>query len=303
MQSLHPHRSATRRALAAATLLLAAGAAHAADGDTLKKIKDSGVISLGYRESSIPFSYTDGKEVMGYSHEILLQIVDKVKSELKMPGLQMRLTPITSQNRIPLVQNGTVDIECGSTTNNLDRQKQAAFSNTIFVIGTRLMTKKDSGIKDFGDLKGKTVVTTAGTTSERLLRAMNNEKQMGMTIISAKDHGESFQTLETGRAAAFMMDDALLAGERAKAKQPGEWVIVGTPQSQEAYGCMMRKDDPAFKKLVDDAVAEVEKSGEAAKIYAKWFEHPVPPKGLNLNFPLSDAMKKLYANPNDKALD
>ncbi len=171
------------------------------------------------------------------------------------------------------------------------------------MVGTRLLTKKDSGIKDFADLKGKTVVTTAGTTSERLLRAMNDDKKMGMNIISAKDHGESFLTLETGRAVAFMMDDALLAGERAKAKKPDDWVIVGTPQSEEAYGCMVRKDDPAFKKVVDDAIAELETSGEADKIYDKWFKQPIPPKGLNLNFPLSDSMKKLYANPNDKALD
>ncbi|VWD26422.1 ABC transporter [Burkholderia lata] len=287
-----------------AALCAFASGAHAQETGTLKKIKDTGVIALGHRESSIPFSYYDDKQqVVGYSRDFQMKVVDAVKKKLNLPNLQVKNIPVTSQNRIPLVQNGTVDIECGSTTNNVDRQKQAAFSDTIFVIGTRLMTKNDSGIKDFADLKGKTVVTTAGTTSERLLRAMNNEKQLGMSIISAKDHGDSFQTLETGRAAAFMMDDALLAGERAKAKQPGNWVIVGTPQSQEAYGCMMRKDDPAFKKVVDDAIVEVEKSGEAAKIYAKWFENPIPPKGLNLNFPLSDSMKKLYANPNDKALD
>ncbi|MBN3799309.1 MULTISPECIES: glutamate/aspartate ABC transporter substrate-binding protein [Burkholderia] len=287
-----------------AALCAFASGAHAQETGTLKKIKDTGVIALGHRESSIPFSYYDDKQqVVGYSRDFQMKVVDAVKKKLNLPNLQVKNIPVTSQNRIPLVQNGTVDIECGSTTNNLDRQKQAAFSDTIFVIGTRLMTRNDSGIKDFADLKGKTVVTTAGTTSERLLRAMNNEKQLGMSIISAKDHGDSFQTLETGRAAAFMMDDALLAGERAKAKQPGNWVIVGTPQSQEAYGCMMRKDDPAFKKVVDDAIVEVQKSGEAAKIYAKWFENPIPPKGLNLNFPLSDSMKKLYANPNDKALD
>ncbi|MGU7783688.1 glutamate/aspartate ABC transporter substrate-binding protein [Burkholderia sp. PU8-34] len=289
--------------MAAACIAFASGA-HAQETGTLKKIKDTGVIALGHRESSIPFSYYDEKQqVVGYSRDFQMKVVDAVKKKLNLPNLQVRNIPVTSQNRIPLVQNGTVDIECGSTTNNLDRQKQAAFSDTIFVIGTRLMTNKSSGVKDFPDLKGKTVVTTAGTTSERLLRAMNNEKQMGMTIISAKDHGESFQTLETGRAVAFMMDDALLAGERAKAKKPDEWVIVGTPQSQEAYGCMMRKDDPAFKKVVDDAIQQVEKSGDAAKIYAKWFENPIPPKGLNLKFPLSDAMKNLYANPNDKALD
>ncbi|MBN3727943.1 glutamate/aspartate ABC transporter substrate-binding protein [Burkholderia sp. Ac-20379] len=290
--------------LMAAALTTFAGGAVAQETGTLKKIKDTGVIALGHRESSIPFSYYDqSQNVIGYARDFQMKVVDAVKKKLSLPNLQVKNIPVTSQNRIPLVQNGTVDIECGSTTNNLDRQKQAAFSTTYFVIGTRLMTSKDSGVKDFADLKGKTVVTTAGTTSERLLRAMNNDKQMGMSIISAKDHGESFQTLETGRAVAFMMDDALLAGERAKAKKPDNWVIVGTPQSEEAYGCMMRKDDPAFKKVVDDSITELEKSGEAAKLYAKWFENPIPPKGLNLNFPLSDSMKKLYANPNDKALD
>ncbi|WP_185500314.1 MULTISPECIES: glutamate/aspartate ABC transporter substrate-binding protein [unclassified Burkholderia] len=290
--------------LMVAALCAFASGAHAQETGTLKKIKDTGVIALGHRESSIPFSYYDqNQQVVGYSREFQLKVVDAVKKKLNLPNLQVKNIPVTSQNRIPLVQNGTVDIECGSTTNNLERQQQAAFSDTIFVIGTRLMTKKDSGVKDFADLKGKTVVTTAGTTSERLLRKMNNDKQLGMNIISAKDHGDSFNTLESGRAVAFMMDDALLAGERAKAKQPGEWVIVGTPQSEEAYGCMMRKGDADFKKVVDDAISQVEKSGEAAKIYAKWFENPIPPKGLNLNFPLSDSMKKLYANPNDKALD
>ncbi|RQR80661.1 glutamate/aspartate ABC transporter substrate-binding protein [Burkholderia sp. Bp9012] len=290
--------------LMVAALCAFASGAHAQETGTLKKIKDTGVIALGHRESSIPFSYYDqSQQVVGYSREFQMKVVDAVKKKLNLPNLQVKNIPVTSQNRIPLVQNGTVDIECGSTTNNTERQQQAAFSDTIFVIGTRLMTKKDSGVKDFADLKGKTVVTTAGTTSERLLRKMNNDKQLGMNIISAKDHGDSFNTLESGRAVAFMMDDALLAGERAKAKQPGEWVIVGTPQSEEAYGCMMRKGDADFKKVVDDAISQVEKSGEAAKIYAKWFENPIPPKGLNLNFPLSDSMKKLYANPNDKALD
>lgn len=291
--------------LAALTALTAlTGAVQAQEMETLKKIKDSGVIALGHRESSIPFSYYDEKQnVVGYSQELALKVVEAVKHELKRPDLKVKLIPITSQNRIPLVQNGTIDIECGSTTNNLDRQKQAAFSNTIFVVGTRLMTKKDSGIKDFADLKGKTVVTTAGTTSERLLRKLNQDHNMGMNIISAKDHGESFLTLSTGRAAAFMMDDALLAGERAKSSHPGDFVIVGTPQSHEAYGCMMRKGDPAFKKVVDAAIAKVETSGEAAQIYKKWFESPIPPKGLNLNFPLSDDMKTLFKNPNDKAMD
>jgi glutamate/aspartate transport system substrate-binding protein len=273
-------------------------------GGTLKKIKDSGSITLGHRESSIPFSYYDDKQqVIGYSQEIMLAAVEAVKQQLKLPALQIKLNPVTSQNRISLVQNGTVDIECGSTTNNVERQKQVAFSNSIFVIGTRLLTKKDSGVKDFPDLAGKNVVTTAGTTSERLLRKMNEERKLGMNIISAKDHGESFLTLETGRAVAFMMDDALLFGELAKAKRPGDWLVTGTPQSREAYGCMLRRDDAAFKTVVDDAIGKLMKSGEAERIYAKWFMSAIPPKGLNLAFPLSDDMKALFRNPNDKAFD
>jgi glutamate/aspartate transport system substrate-binding protein len=271
---------------------------------TLKKVKEGGTITLGHRESSIPFSYYDDKQqVVGYSHEIMLAAVEAVKAELKLKDLQVRLNPVTSQNRIPLIQNGTIDIECGSTTNNLERQKQVSFSNTIFVIGTRLLTRKDSGVKDFGDLAGKNVVTTAGTTSERLIRKMNEEKKLGMNIISAKDHGESFLTLETGRAVAFMMDDALLYGELAKAKKPGDWVVTGTPQSREAYGCMLRKDDAPFKKVVDGAIAKLMTSGQAEKLYARWFLNPVPPKGLNLNFALSEDMKTLYKNPNDKAFE
>lgn len=263
-----------------------AAPAFAQESPTLKKIKDTGSITLGHRESSIPFSYYDDKQqVIGYAYELQRKIVDAVKAELKMDKIDVKLMPVTSANRITLVQNGTVDIECGSTTNNTERQKQVAFSNTFFVIGTKLMAKKTSGIKDFPDLAGKNVVTTAGTTSERLLRKMNEEKQMKMNIISAKDHGESFLTLETGRAVAFMMDDALLYGEIAKAKRPADWDVVGTAQSKEAYGCMLRKDDAGFKKVVDDAIAKVQTSGEADKIYAKWFMNPIPPKGLNLNMP------------------
>ncbi|MBL8482573.1 MAG: glutamate/aspartate ABC transporter substrate-binding protein [Rhodocyclaceae bacterium] len=288
-----------------ALLMLLAGSAQAAElTGTLKRVKDSGAITLGHRESSIPFSYYDDKQqVIGYSHELMLKAVEAVKQELGLAKLDVRLNPVTSQNRIPLVQNGTIDIECGSTTNNTERQKQVSFSNTIFIVGTRLLTKKESGVKDFPDLAGKNVVTTAGTTSERLLRKMNEDKKMGMNIISAKDHGESFLTLETGRAVAFMMDDALLYGEMAKAKRPGDWAVVGTAQSFEAYGCMLRKDDAPFKKVVDAAIAKAMTTGEAEKIYAKWFMNPVPPKGYNLNFPLSDSMKGLYKAPTDKAYD
>ncbi|HGF6560082.1 MULTISPECIES: amino acid ABC transporter substrate-binding protein [Providencia] len=271
---------------------------------TLKKIKDNGVIVVGHRESSVPFSYYDNNQkVVGYSQDYSNLIVDAVKKKLNMPDLQVKLIPITSQNRIPLLQNGTFDFECGSTTNNLERQKQAAFSNTIFVVGTRLLAKKDSGIKDFADLAGKNVVVTSGTTSEVILNKLNDEKNMKMRIISAKDHGDSFRTLESGRAVAFMMDDALLAGERAKAKQPDIWEIVAKPQTEEAYGCMLRKDDPQFKALVDETISTAQKSGAAEKSFDRWFNQPIPPKNLNLKFTLSDEMKALFKSPNDKALN
>jgi glutamate/aspartate transport system substrate-binding protein len=293
--------------LAAAAVIgsaLCAAPVLAQESPTLKKIKETGSITLGHRESSIPFSYYDDKQqVIGYSHDMMLKAVDAIKAELKLAKLDVKLMPVTSANRITLLQNGTVDMECGSTTNNLERQKQVGFSTSIFVIGTRLMAKKDAGVKDFPDLAGKNVVTTAGTTSERLIRKMNEEKQMKMNIISAKDHGESFLTLESGRAVAFMMDDALLYGEMAKAKRPGDWVVVGTAQSKEAYGCMLRKDDAGFKKVVDAALSKAMTSGEAEKIYSKWFMNPIPPKGLNLNMPLSDDMKALYKAPNDKAYE
>ncbi|QEL57232.1 glutamate/aspartate ABC transporter substrate-binding protein [Chromobacterium paludis] len=287
--------------LAALAALATQSAAAAELTGTLKKIKDSGVIVLGNRDSSIPFSYYDNNQKpIGYSVDLANKVVDEVKKELKMPNLQVRYNLVTSQNRIPLVQNGTVDLECGSTTNNAERGKQVAFSVGIFEIGTRLLTAKNSGVKDFPDLKGKNVVTTAGTTSERLIKSMNASKNMGMNIISAKDHGESFLMLESGRAVAFMMDDALLYGEMAKAKNPSNWTVTGKSQSYEIYGCMLRKDDPAFKKVVDTALEKTFKSGEINKIYAKWFTSPVPPKGLNLNFPMSDELKALLAKPTDK---
>ena len=220
-----------------------------------------------------------------------------------MPDLKIKYNLVTSQTRIPLVQNGTVDVECGSTTNNVERQQQVDFLVGIFEIGTRLLSKKDSPYKDFADLKGKNVVTTAGTTSERILKAMNADKQMGMNVISAKDHGEAFNMLESGRAVAFMMDDALLAGEMAKAKKPTDWAVTGTPQSYEIYGCMLRKGDPEFKKAVDDAIVAYYKSGKINDTYKTWFESPIPPKGLNLMFPMSDELKALIANPTDKAAD
>jgi glutamate/aspartate transport system substrate-binding protein len=271
---------------------------------TLKKIKESGIVSVGHRESSIPFSYYDDKQqVVGYSQDIAKEIVQAIRKEVGRNDVQMKLVPVTSQNRIPLVQNGTVDIECGSTTNNLERQKQVSFSNTIFIVSTRFMTRRDSGIKDFPDLAGKNVVVTAGTTSERLLRKMNEEKKLGMNVTSAKDHGESFLILESGRASAFMLDDVLLHGELAKARRPAEWIVTGTPQSREAYGCMLRRGDAPFKALVDKTIARLQTSGEAEKAYEKWFRKPIPPRGLNLDFALTEDMRALFKAPNDKALD
>lgn len=268
---------------------------------TLDKIKKSGEIVVGYRDSSIPFSYIGDKpnEPIGYAHDLEMKIVEAVKKNLNMPDLKVRYNLITSQTRIPLVTNGTIDFECGSTTNNKERQEKVAFSNGFFEVGTRLLVDKASGIKDFADLKGKTLVTTAGTTSERYIRQYNEEKKLGMNIIAAKDHGEAFMMLESGRAAAFMMDDVLLAGEKAKAKDPEKWEIVGTPQSYEIYGCMMRKGDTAFKTVVDNALADTYKSGEINTIYNKWFMTPIPPKNINMNFPMSANLKTLLANPHD----
>lgn len=278
-----------------------AAAANAPLSGTLKKIKDEGVVVIGHRDASIPFSYYDANhKPIGYSMDIAQLIVDQLKSELNLPNLTVRMIPITSQNRISLLQNGTIDFECTTTTNNESRAQQVDFTNNIFEVGTRLLVKKDSGIKDYADLKSKTVVVGAGTTSEKILRKMNVDKDMEMNIISAKDHSESFLMLSTGRAKAMMMDDALLAGERAKTKNPNDYVITGTPQSFEAYGCMVRKNDDSLKSLMNQVIYKVETSGAAAKIHDKWFMHPIPPKNLNLGFPLSDSLKKLYANPNNK---
>ena len=294
-----------RRRLAACALAVAAfaGPACAQVSDTLKRIAETGTISLGHRESSVPFSYYDSKkQVIGYSHDLMLKVLDSIKAELGLPALTIRLVPVTAQNRIPLVQNGSVDLECGSTSHNAERERQVAFSVSIFVIETRLMTKRDSGIRDFTDLGGRKVVVTSGTTSDRLLRIFNERIGDKINIIMARDHGESFQALEQGHADAFMLDDALLYGERAKALQPEDWVVVGTPMSSEAYGCMMRRGDTAFKKVVDRALARLMTSGEALKIYAKWFQRPIPPRGLNLNWPPSNALLELYRAPTDAPL-
>ncbi len=277
-----------------------AGGDASASG-TLDKIKQSGTIVLGYRDSSIPFSYISDNpnQPVGYAHDLQLKVVEAVKKKLNMPDLKVRYNLVTSQNRIPLVSNGTVDLECGSTTNNKERQQQVDFSVGFFEVGSRLLTAKDSGVKDFADLKGKKLVTTAGTTSERYIR--QHEKELGIgEVISAKDHAESFLMLQNGRAAAFMMDDILLAGEKSKAKDPAKWEIVGTPPIHEVYGCMMRKGDAGFKQVVDDAIKATYSSGEINGMYKKWFLSPIPPKNINLNFEMSDQLKALISNPHDR---
>ena len=268
--------------------------------DTLKKIRDTGTITLGHRDSSIPFSYYDDKQqVVGYAMDICYKIVDAIKAELKMAKLDIKLNPVTSATRIPLMANGTIDLECGSTTNNLERQKQVWFATTHFVTANRFVSKKDANLKTVNDLKGKTVVSTSGTTNIKQANEINVEKKLGMNIIAAKDHAESFLTVETGRAVAFFMDDILLYSLVANSRNPSEWVISSDALSVEPYGIMMRKDDAAFKKVVNGAINNLYKSGEINKIYSKWFLAPVPPKGINLNVPMGASFKKVVANPTD----
>jgi glutamate/aspartate transport system substrate-binding protein len=267
---------------------------------TLKKIKETGVITLAHREFSVPFSYYDDKQlVVGYAMDLCYRIVDAVKKELRLDKLEVNLTPVTSAMRIPLIANGTVDLECGSTTNNLERQKQVAFTITHFVTANRFVSKKAIGLKTVDDLKGKTVVSTSGTTNIKQITELNTSKNLGLTILTAKDHAESFLMVETGRAVAFVMDDILLYSLVASSKTPSDWVISADALSVEPYGIMLRKDDPSFKKVVDDAMTKVYKSGEINTIYAKWFMAPVPPKGINLNVPMSEVFKHVVAKPTD----
>src|SRR5512134_2253502 len=278
-----------RAGLAAATLTaFIAWPAIAQDlGGTLKKIKDTGTITIGHRESSIPFSYLDDKQQpVGYAMDLCARIVEAVKSELKLPNLKVAYQPVTSANRIPLLQNGTIDLECGSTTNSVERQKQVSFGPTYFVINVSAAVKKSSGIKSFADLNGKTVASTSGTTSIPLLRAYEKTKHIDFKELQAKDHAESMQLLATDRAHAFIMDDILLAGQIANQPNPGDFMILPESLRTEPYSMMLRRDDPQFKALVDRSVAAVYKSGEIDRIYAKWFMSPIPPRNVNLNFPM-----------------
>lgn len=290
-------------ALLAAALAVALPAMAQDLTGTLKKIKDTGTISIGHRESSIPFSYLDDKQQpVGYAMDLCMKIVEAVKAELKMPNLKVALQPVTSANRIPLMQNGTIDLECGSTTNSVERQKQVAFGPTYFVINVTAAVKKDSGIKSLADLNGKTIATTSGTTAVPLMKKYEKTANVNVKEIYGKDHAESMQLLATGRAAAFVMDDILLAGQIANQQNPGDFFIIPESLRQEPYSMMLRRDDPQFKALVDRAVGAVMKSGEINKIYAKWFTSPIPPRKVNLNFQMTPPIKEAFANPNDRGV-
>ena len=287
-----------------ASLLVAAAAGLAlaqpalSQEGTLKKIKDSGSITVGHRDASIPFSYYDDKQqVIGYAVDLCLRIVDAVKKEVGNPNLKVNYQLVTSANRIPLMANGTIDLECGSTTNNIARQEQVGFTITHFVTANRWIAKKSAKINKLADLKGKTIVSTAGTTNIKQITEINAAQNLGMNIISANGHPEAFQMVETGRAVAFVMDDILLYSLAAQSRSPKDYAISPEALSVEPYGIMVRKGDDAFKKVADAAMTNIYKSGQINAIYAKWFQKPVPPKGINLNVPMSAQFKKVVANP------
>jgi glutamate/aspartate transport system substrate-binding protein len=272
----------------------------AAQEGTLKKIRDGGSITIGHRDASVPLSYYDDKQrPVGYAMDLCHRIVDGVKRELKLQKLDIKYQLVTSANRIPLMANGTVDLECGSTTNNLERQKQVAFTITHFVTANRFVTKKSANIGKLADLKGKTVVSTAGTTNIKQITELNNQQNLGLSIISANGHPEAFQMVETGRAVAFVMDDILLYSLVAQSRRPKDYVISAEALSVEPYGIMLRRDDPAFKKVVDAAMVNTYKSGAINGIYQKWFQKPIPPRSINLNVPMSAQLKKVVSNPTD----
>jgi glutamate/aspartate transport system substrate-binding protein len=268
--------------------------------DTLAKVKETGSITMGIRESSYPLSYLDDKQQpIGYHIDVCNQVVNAVKKQLNLPSLKVQFQPVTSQNRIPLVTNGTVDLECGSTTNNEARQKQVAFAVTTFVTNVRMAVKKSSGIKGLDGLNGKPVATTTGTTSVQLMRAHEKGKGIDFKEVYGKDHADAFLLLETDRAVAFVMDDNLLAGLIATSKNPKDYAIVGEVLNVEPIAVMLRKDDPAFKKAVDSAIIAMMKSGELDKLYKKWFMSPIPPKNVSMDFPMSDKLKELIKTPSD----
>jgi glutamate/aspartate transport system substrate-binding protein len=293
-----------KKLLILSAIALAANAAQAQATDTLKKIKDSGSATMGVRESSGALSYTlgDGKYT-GFHYEVCQKVLADVQKQLGLAKLDIKYQPVTSQNRIPLVQNGTVDLECGSTTNNATRQKDVAFAPTLYVEEVRIAVKANSGITSIANLTGKTVATTTGTTSVQLLRKHERANNVDIKELMGKDHSDSFLLLESGRADAFVMDGQILAGLISKSKAPADYRIVGEVISVEPIGIMYRKDDAAFKKAVDDSVKAMAKSGDVAKLYDKWFLQPIPPTNTKVGLPASELTKAAWANPSDKPLE
>jgi glutamate/aspartate transport system substrate-binding protein len=286
---------------AALFLGLAAPAETQDLGGTLKKVKESGVITIGHRDSSIPLSYLDDKlQPVGFSIGLCKHVVDAVKAKLGLPNLTVKYNPVTSATRLPLVANGTVDIECGSTANMTSRQIQVGFSYTFFVPQFKWITRANNQIKDADDLRGKTVAVTAGTNTALFVNKMNNEGKLGMTIMQGKDHAESFLLVETSRASAWMEDDILIAGFRANAKTPADFRLLDKSYPSDPYALMIRKDDQQFKTLVDETLAALMRSGEFEKLYTQWFERPIPPRAINIQLPMSDALRRAVKEPNDK---
>jgi ABC-type amino acid transport substrate-binding protein len=285
-------RLAHRLALLMALLGSMLGSSGLVLADTLQKIASSGRITLGYRESSVPFSYLAGpRQPIGFGVDIYTHLIPALKRATGRTDLEVNWQALTSQNRIPLIANGTVDLECGSTSNTAARAKTVAFAINYFYTGPKLLVKQTSGVKDFEDLAGKTVAVTTGTTTMKLLRKLDLERSMNMQLLPGKDHADSFLLVDAGRAVAFAMDDILLYGQILNAKQPAQWQVVGTPPQVEPYACMLRKDDPAFKRVVDGVIADLMRSGEFERIYAKWFLSPIPPRGRSLNLPMNEALR------------
>jgi glutamate/aspartate transport system substrate-binding protein len=271
-------------------------------GPALQKIKDAKTITIGNRDSSVPFSYLDdNQKPIGFSLDLCSLVVAKVKAKLGMPDLKIAYQGVNSSNRIPLVKNGTVDIECGSTANTIPRQEEVAYSVIFYAPQFKWIALKSSGLKTTDDLKGKSVVVTQGTNTSQFVAKLNADKGLGMKILQGKDHAESFLLVQTGRASAFMEDDILLAGLKATATAPGDFAFLSDDFPSDPYGVMMSKGDPEFKQLVDGALTEAMKSGQYDKLYTQWFESPIPPKNINLNFPQSDKLKALIKTPSDKA--
>jgi len=291
-----------KQLLTLTVLALAAGTVFAQATDTLAKIKDRGTVNLGVRDSSgLAFTVGGGKYV-GFHTEMAERIVDDLGKSLGKP-LKINYQVITSQNRIPLIQNGTIDFECGSTTNNLARQKDVDFAFTTYVEEVRMAVKANSGIKGITDLKGKTVATTTGTTSVQTLRKNKRAEGLDFKEVTGKDHADSFLLLEAGRADAFVMDGSILAANIARAKNPKDFAIVGETLSVEPIACMLPKGDAKLKKAIDDSIVRQIKDGSLAKLYDKWFMQPIPPNNVTLNMPVSDSTKAAWANPNDKPME